>query len=133
MREPPTGAYRACRPGFGSIRSLNQALRSNPFPRPELAEGSPAAGSQQRLRSPGHDLGVPHFGPSSTALLILSVGLAVLLTARTIVPWDRGRLRIVRRVFGFGLSQAFLLLAMFIIANKQISFYASWSDLLGGV
>ncbi len=71
-------------------------------------------------------------GPSSTALLVISLALAVVVTAATVVFWDRGALRVGRRIVGLTLSQVFLLLAAFVIANQQISFYASWSDLFGG-
>lgn len=71
-------------------------------------------------------------GPSSTTLLVISLVLAVLMTAVTVVFWDRGSLRIGRRVVGLTLSQVLLVLAAFVLANQQISFYASWSDLFGG-
>ncbi|PRZ41678.1 hypothetical protein CLV47_10837 [Antricoccus suffuscus] len=71
-------------------------------------------------------------GPSSTTLLVISLVLAVLVTTVTVAFWDRGVLRMSRRIVGLTLSQAFLLLAAFVFANQQISFYASWSDLFGG-
>lgn len=72
------------------------------------------------------------FGPSSTALLVSSLVLAMMVTAVTVAFWDRGSLRVGRRILGLTVSQVFLLLAAFVLANQQISFYASWSDLLGG-
>ncbi len=70
-------------------------------------------------------------GPSSTTLLVISLVLALLVTGATVLFWDRGSLRVGRRIVGLTLSQVLLLLAAFVIANQQISFYASWSDLFG--
>ena len=71
-------------------------------------------------------------GPRSTALIYISAITALALIIGTVAQWDKGRLRIVRRLVGLGLAQALLLVTAFVIVNQQIAFYASWGDLFGG-
>lgn len=73
-----------------------------------------------------------HFGPRGVALIYLSAGLALALIIVTVALWDTGRLRVLRRIAGLGLAQGLFLLAAFVIANRQIVLYATWSDLFGG-
>ncbi len=76
---------------------------------------------------------VDYLGPRSTALMCLSVSLAIALIVVTVACWDRGRLRLVRRWLSLCLSQALLLVAAFVMVNQQIAFYATWRDVFGGV
>lgn len=70
-------------------------------------------------------------GPRSTVLVCISAVLAIGLIVVTVAQWDKGRLRVARRVVGLVLAQALLLVTAFVIVNQQIAFYASWSDLFG--
>lgn len=72
-----------------------------------------------------------HFGPRSLGLIYLTAGLAFALIIVTVALWDIGRLRVLRRVVGLSLAQGLILLAAFVILNRQIALYATWSDLFG--
>lgn len=71
------------------------------------------------------------FGPTSGWLLSLLVALALAAIAGTVWGWDRGRARAVRRWVGLVLAQLLLLVALFVVVNRQIQFYASWDELFG--
>lgn len=66
-----------------------------------------------------------HFGPRSLGLIYLSAGLALALIIVTVALWDTGRL------VGLSLAQGLIVLAAFVLVNRQIALYATWSDLFG--
>jgi enterochelin esterase-like enzyme len=70
-------------------------------------------------------------GLLSNKLLALLVVLFIALLAVTVITWDRGRLKLPRRIVGLLLSQVILLAFAAAWINQQEYFFTSWSDLLG--
>lgn len=70
-------------------------------------------------------------GLMSRSLLVVLAVLFIGLTAVTVITWDRGRLKIFRRIVGLVLAQVMLVGLAAAWINRQEYFFTSWEDLLG--
>lgn len=71
------------------------------------------------------------WGPASVLVLILASFGSVLATTLTVVWWDGGRMRAVRRATGLTTSFLLLAVAALVLVNRQVQLFATWADVWG--
>ncbi|WP_153505450.1 hypothetical protein [Cumulibacter manganitolerans] len=73
------------------------------------------------------------FGPMSTFTAVLCGVASLMTTIVTVRTWDRpGRARFLRHTAGVTVGFVLLGIAMFVLLNQQLGFYAQWREIGGG-